>query len=197
MCFQTSPHFQATSVTILPFCRRVKVLRTCIMAAACTIAWIIGIVTSSFPLQQIIFCLRMPMTSRRLLHCGQPCVCVAAARRLRIVSFQNVLWKRVGARFARLASFPETERLNLTPQPGGHWILSSVIPQTWVSQRHCKILNWNVGWVREQAVRESLLVFCCRLQQGKPWECRCETLYRPQMRIGIDSRACVRALSLF
>ena len=45
----------------------------------------------------------------------------------------------------------------------------------------------------QRTVRASQLVFCGRLQQGKPWKCRCETLYRPQMRFDIDSRACAFA----
>ena len=77
---------QATSVTILPFCRVVKVLQTCTMAAAYTIAWIIGVVACFFPLQQIIGLL-LPTTANHCLPSyadditavasrGQRCVCV-------------------------------------------------------------------------------------------------------------------------
>ena len=44
-------------------------------------------------------------------------MCVASAKRLRNVSFQNVLWQRADTGVPRLASVPENERLNpLTPK---------------------------------------------------------------------------------
>jgi hypothetical protein len=89
-----------------------KVLQTCIMATPYIIAGIIGMVTSFFPLQQIIVCLLMAMTSRRLLHCGQRCVWLQI-----IMAFLRVLWQGADTVVPRLVYVAETERRNLAPKP--------------------------------------------------------------------------------
>jgi hypothetical protein len=137
-------------VTILPFCRRVKVLQTCIMAAAYTIAWIIGIVACFFPLQQIIVCLRMPMTSRRLLHCGQRRVWLQQSD-WELCYFRTSCGReRADTRVLRLASVPETERFNLAPEPGDIKFYLQWSHRR-VSQRHLQDIKLECR-VREQFV---------------------------------------------
>jgi hypothetical protein len=122
------------------------------MAAAYTIAWIIGIVACFFPLQQIIVCLRMPMTSRRLLHRGQRCVWLQQCD-WELCYFKTSCGRgRADTRVPRLASVPETERFNLAPEPGDIKFYLQWSHKRGLARGICKILNWNECRVREQFV---------------------------------------------
>jgi len=87
------------------------------MAVAYTIAWIIYRYGGLLPTTTN-HCLLSYGDDIRAIASLWTAMCVASARRLGIVSFQNVLWQRADTRVQRLASVPETERLNLAPEPG-------------------------------------------------------------------------------
>ena len=157
------------------------------MAAVYTIAWIIGMVASFFPLQQIIVCLRMPMTSRRLLH--WTAMCVASAKRLRAICvISERLVAEGGYWSATLGQRPRNWRLNLAPEPGDIKFYLQWSQKRGLAKGICKILDWNVGSENSSVHRSWCFVAgCSKVNRESAGVKPCIAL---RLRIGIDSRAC-------